>query len=207
MKLFLASEAKEPRSMKKLEQFVGGFKGKKIGYIPTAANGEEPYGTWKTGTTWNIFNATGASIELLELEDYKKMHFPEMLCDKDILFVAGGMCGYLMYWMRRTRLDRCIPDLLSKGLIYVGSSAGSMVTAPTLHTAEIYLNDPEVGAEVIPGLGLVDFDFYPHFSDEMLDPLKKVYKGNKMYLVKNGDAVTVEGVKVEVLGEEIVIES
>lgn len=205
MKLFLASEAKEQSSMKKLEEFVGGFKGKNIAYIPTAANGEEPYGTWKTGTTWNVFNSTGANVELMELEDYTNMHFPEMLLNKDILFVAGGMCGYLMYWMRRTKLDKCLPDLLDKGLIYVGSSAGSMVAAPTLHTAEIYLNEPEIGAEVIPGLGLVDFDFYPHFNDEMYEPLKRAYKGEKMYVVKNGDAITIVDGKITVLGEEKII--
>jgi len=39
-RLFLASEAKHPESMQKLEDFVGGLKSKKIAYIPTAANGE-----------------------------------------------------------------------------------------------------------------------------------------------------------------------
>jgi hypothetical protein len=40
MKLFLASEVKHPDSLKKLEEYVGGFTNKKIAYIPTAANGE-----------------------------------------------------------------------------------------------------------------------------------------------------------------------
>ena len=44
MKLFLAAEAKNPKSIKKLKEFIGGsFKGKKIAYLPTAANGEEPF--------------------------------------------------------------------------------------------------------------------------------------------------------------------
>ncbi|MBU0569850.1 hypothetical protein KKB40_03645 [Patescibacteria group bacterium] len=59
MKLFLASEAKHPESMEKLEEFVGGLKGKKIAYIPTVANGEEPYGTWKKGTTYNLVKKNG----------------------------------------------------------------------------------------------------------------------------------------------------
>ena len=55
-KLFLASEAKHPESMKKMDSFVGGLKGKSIAYIPTAANGEEEYGKWKTGETWKVIN-------------------------------------------------------------------------------------------------------------------------------------------------------
>ncbi|MEK7526626.1 MAG: hypothetical protein AAB546_04050 [Patescibacteria group bacterium] len=43
MKLFLASEAKHPDSIEKLKKFIGGFEGKSIAYVPTAANGENPY--------------------------------------------------------------------------------------------------------------------------------------------------------------------
>ncbi|MFZ2664270.1 MAG: Type 1 glutamine amidotransferase-like domain-containing protein [Patescibacteria group bacterium] len=207
MKLFLSSEAKHPESMRKLETFVNGFEGKRIAYIPTAANGEEPFGTWKTGKTWNLVNTLGAEVTPMLLEDYTKTNFPGSLKDKDIIWMAGGMCGYLMYWIRRTQLDNYLVELLDNGLIYVGSSAGSMITAKTLYPACIPLNEPEIGAEVIPGLGLVDFDFYPHFEEEMFEPLKKVYKGNKMYLVKNGDVITICDGILKILGKERVIEN
>lgn len=191
--------------MEKLDKFVGGLKGKHIAYIPTAANGEEPYGTWKNGTTWNEFSACGAIVQVFELENYKEMHFPDSLRNFDILFVAGGMPGYLMYWMRRTYLDVHLKKMLDDGLIYVGSSAGSMVTAPTLHSAEVYLDEVEPGVGIFPGLGLVDFDFYPHYKEGTLDQIKKNYKGSKMYLVKNGEAITVENSKVTILGDERLI--
>ncbi len=50
MKLFLAAEAKHPESIKKLEKFIGkDLKGLKVVYIPTAANGEDGWESWKKG--------------------------------------------------------------------------------------------------------------------------------------------------------------
>ena len=71
-RLLLASEAKHPESIKNLEEYVGGLKGKRIAYIPTAANGEEPYGTWKSGATYNLVNKMGAKVTPVVLEDYKE---------------------------------------------------------------------------------------------------------------------------------------
>ncbi|MBP9820312.1 hypothetical protein KBC79_06295 [Candidatus Woesebacteria bacterium] len=110
MKLFLASEAKHPESLEKLRAFVGGFKGKSIAYIPTAANGENPYG------------------------------------------------------------------------------------------------ESEAGASLFPGLGYIDFEIYPHFEDEMLPEIKKHWKGNKLCLLKNGEAITVVNDQVTILGEERFLE-
>ena len=121
---------------------------------------------------------------------------------KEIIWFAGGACSYLMYWIRRCEVDKHIDELLDSGSVYVGSSAGSMVTAPTLDVAEWYLGEPEIGGSVIPGLGLVDFYIYPHYEEELLPEIKKLWKGNELYLLKNGEVITVVDEKVEVLGEK-----
>ena len=92
-------------------------------------------------------------------------------------------------------------------MIYVGSSAGCMVTAPTLRIADWYLGEGEHGASFLPGLGLVDFDFYPHYEESQIVEIERNYKGTKMYLMKNGEALIVENGIVEVLGEERIINS
>ena len=205
MRLFLASEAKNEETVKKLRDYIGGFKGKKIAYIPTAANGEEPFGSWKeSSSTWLLVQTLGAKVTGIQLEDYKNASVIDDLRNKDILWFAGGYPGYLMYWIRRCEVDKALPELLEKSL-YVGSSAGSMVTSKNLGITEWYLGEEEPGASVIPGLGLVDFEIYPHYEDSMYDEIKKCYKGNKLYLLKNGEEVLVEEGKVKVLGEERVI--
>lgn len=205
MKLFLASEGRHPDTINKLSKFVGGFKGKKIAYIPTAANGEEPFESWKTSSaTWQLVQTLGAEVTAVQLEDYKNPSVIEVLKGKDILWFAGGSPGYLMYWIRRCELDKALPGLLKKS-IYVGSSAGSMVTSKKLNTTEWYFGEGEPGASVIPGLGLVDFDIYPHYDESVLDYVKKHYTGKKLYLLKNGEEIVVDGGKVIVQGEERVI--
>lgn len=205
-RFFLASEAGDPKSIRYLEKFVSGFNGKSIAYIPTAANGEYRYDEWRSeSATWKLINKLGANAEAVVLEEYKSSSVLEKLQGKNIIWFAGGACGYLMYWIRRCEIDKHINSLLESGSVYVGSSAGSMVCAKTLEIAEIFVGEEEKGAGVIPGLGLIDFDFYPHYEDELLPEIKKVWKGSDLYLVKNGEVITVEGVKIEVLGEKRVL--
>lgn len=204
-RLFLASEAKHPKSYAKLQEFVGRLSGKKIAYIPTAANGEEPYGSWKKGATWKLINKSGAKITPVVLEDHKGPSAVKLLENKDIIWFAGGMCGYLMYWVRRCQIDKHLNRLLESGTVYVGSSAGCMSCAKTLDIAEAYLDGPEAGVAIIPGLGLIDFDFYPHYEDEMLSEIKRVWKGGDLYLMKNGEAIIIEGKKMEIFGEKRIL--
>lgn len=207
MKLFLASEGSNPETTKKLRKYVGGFKGKKVVYIPTARNGENPFGTWKESGTWKFLSKSGMKVTPMQLEDYMhsdKSTIRKVFDNKDVVWVTGGACGYLMYWIRRIELDKLLPEILNNSL-YVGSSAGSMITSPTLDVAEWYIDETEPGAKYLPGLDLVDFDIYPHYDDEQYGEIKKRYKGSKLYLVKNGDVVLVENKKVKVLGEEMVI--
>jgi len=210
MKLFLASEAKHPDSMKTLDEYVGGLKGKKIAYIPTASNGESdgglPWGKWELGNSWKIVNSVDAEVEPILLEDYLNVKFPDQLLNKDIIWIAGGASGYLMYWIRKTRLDKHLPNLLSDNRrVYVGSSAGSVITGSSLQVPEWDISDNEIGAAVIPTLKLVDFDIYPHYENTLYDEIKKRYRGNKLYLLKNGEAVIVENASVRVIGEERII--
>ena len=206
MKLFLSSEAKHQDSIAKLRKFVGGFEGKSIAYVPTAANGENPYDEWQTeSSSWKLVNTLGAHVTPVVLEEYKNSSAIDVLKDKDIIWFAGGACGYLMYWLRRCELDKHLPALLEAGSVYVGSSAGSMITGPNLDIVEWYLGESEAGASVIPTLNLVDFTIYPHYEDELLPEIKKHWKGNQLYLLKNGEAIAVVDGKVEVLGEERIL--
>lgn len=204
MKLFLASEAKHPDTISKLEDYVGGLKGKNIAYIPTANNGENPYDEWRTDSaTWDLIKEIG-NAEPVVLEEYRDESVLDKLRGRDIIWFAGGACGYLMYWVRRCGIDENIKELLNKS-VYVGSSAGSMITYKDLKIADWYIGESEVGASYIPGLDLVDFEIYPHYEDHLYDQIKSLYKGKKLYLLKNGEEIIVEDDKVTVIGEERII--
>lgn len=206
MKLFLASEAKNPQSIKKLEKYVKGFKGKDIAYIPTAANGEG-WGSWKDGGSWKLVQTLEAHISLIQLEDYFNQDMVPLLNGKDIIWFSGGQPGYLMYWIRRLKLDKHLKKLLKDGCIYVGSSAGSMVTARNLKICDWYPEENEPGASIIPGLGLVDFDIFPHFQEHLFSQIKSQYQGKKLYLLKDGEEIIVDDGNVFVVGEKRIIKN
>lgn len=203
MRLFLASEAKNPNTIAKLQEYAGGLKGKSIAYIPTAANGEG-WGSWHDSETLAKLKSLHLSPQIVQLEEYKNPSVIKELEGKDIIWFAGGYCGYLMYWIRRCELDKVLPDLLKKSL-YVGSSAGSMITGTTLSLAEKSSWDNEPGAGAIPTLNLVKFDISPHYEEWQLPEIKKIYTGKKLYLLKNGEEIIVEDGKIQVIGEERII--
>ncbi|QQG41131.1 MAG: Type 1 glutamine amidotransferase-like domain-containing protein [Candidatus Woesebacteria bacterium] len=204
MRLFLASEAKHPDSIKKLEEYLGGFKDKSIAYIPTAANGER-WESWKDGGSWSLLNSLDIKLEKILLEDYGNDSVIEKIANKDVVWFAGGMVGYLLYWMKRCSLDNAMADILKK-TVYVGSSAGAMVLCPnSTEIATWSFVDNELGANEISPLKVVDFDIYPHYEESLYEKIKENYNGKKLYLLKNGEEIIVENGRVTVIGEERII--
>lgn len=207
MKLFLASEGKHPESLQKLEKFLGQpWQKLKIAYIPTAANGETGYGSWRGSETIQIVKKLGAKVTVIELENYIFEDTLERIQGNNIIWFAGGQPGYLLYWIRRTGLDKKLPEFLKSGMVYVGSSAGSMIAGPTLWAAENFPDEQEIGAHYIPGLNYIDFEIFPHYEENQLPVIKKFWKKGKLCLLKNGEAITVVDGQVKILGEERFLE-
>lgn len=203
MKLFLASDGNS--SMEDINDFVEGLSEKKIAYIPTAANGEK-WGSWRESRSLQELRRRNARIDIVQLEDYAKEDIRPYLAQKDIIWMAGGMCGYLMYWVRRVQLDMYIREIL-ENTIYVGSSAGSIIAGASLAITEWYPGDQELGGSIFPTLHLVDFDTYPHYEEHMLPIIKERYKGKKLYLLKNSEAIVMDKDEVKIIGEERIITS
>jgi dipeptidase E len=96
-------------------------------------------------------------LELTALPSIKKEYWIAAVREADTLLVQGGDVWYLCRWMRESGLADLLPSLHEK--VYVGISAGSMVTAPIFGETYDNLNKPFV---IDKGLGLVDFALLPH---------------------------------------------
>jgi dipeptidase E len=204
MKLFLASEGKHPASITRLDNFVGGLSNKRIAYIPTASNGEI-YGKWMNGASYKTIQSLSENVYIVEFETCNERNLEDRLGRPDIIWIAGGYAGYLLYWMRRVGFDRLLPKLLASGTTYVGSSAGSWVASDSQDIASWFIDGPEPGAQIIPGLNLVNFYIYPHYNESQYEQIQNNFKQGTLYLLKNGEAVTVDGNTIEVLGETRII--
>ena len=100
-------------------------------------------------------------LELTALPGIKEAYWIAAVQEADALLVSGGDVLYLSRWMRESGLAALLPSLPET--VYVGVSAGSMVTAPIF--GETY-DDPKTPFVIAKGLGLVDFALLPHLDHQ-----------------------------------------
>ena len=98
-------------------------------------------------------------LELTALPSIKAAYWIAAVQETDALLVFGGDVWYLCRWMRESGVAALLPAL--RETVYVGVSAGSMVTAPMF--GETY-DDPTTPFVIATGLGLVDFAVLPHLD-------------------------------------------
>ena len=98
-------------------------------------------------------------LELTALPSIQAEVWTAAVRETDTLLVYGGDVHYLCRWMRDSGLAGLLPSLHET--VYVGMSAGSMVTAPIF--GETY-DDPQTPFVIAEGLGMVDFALLPHLD-------------------------------------------
>ena len=98
-------------------------------------------------------------LELTALPSIPAEYWIAAVQATDALLVQGGDVLYLCRWMRESGLADLLPSL--REIVYVGVSAGSMVTAPIF--GETY-DDPQTPFVIATGLGLVDVAMLPHLD-------------------------------------------
>ncbi len=141
-------------------------------------------------------------LELTALPSIKKEVWTAAVREADALLVFGGDVFYLRRWMQESGLAELLPSV---ELVYVGISAGSMVTAPIF--GETY-NDPDTPFVIEKGLGLVDFALLPHL-DHKDHPESSRAKVQRMaaevpvptYAIDDQTAIKVVEGEVEVVSE------
>jgi dipeptidase E len=142
-------------------------------------------------------------LELTALPSIQAEIWTAAVQEADALLVFGGDVLYLTRWMRESGLAERLPAL--RETVYVGISAGSMVTAPIF--GETY-NDPDAPFVIAKGLGLVDFALLPHL-DHADHPESSMAKVERMaaevpvptYAIDDQTAIKVAGDAVDVVSE------
>lgn len=128
-----------------IRRFLAGRK--RVAFVPFAAHDHEAY----TAKIHERFAPMGFEIVALEAIDRA-----------DAVFVGGGNTFRLLKRLQDHRLLDPIRDRVRGGLPYIGSSAGSVITAPTIRTT----NDmPIVQCASLKSLGLIPFQLNCHYLD------------------------------------------
>ncbi len=231
MKLLLTSNGFMNTSLEKdFLEMVGSKKNLRVAIIPTASDpiewvpentGSEKYiaklvlEKIEQQKEWlNSYQAEwekrGFTIYIVDLKENPET-IQEKLENVDVVEVLGGDANWLLDWAKKSKLGTYLPELLDKGVVYVGSSAGSMLINPDIGFTWW---GPEKKWEDTDhvGLGIIDFMFQPlhgETDEAMVEKLieRKKYLQTiitypwKIYLVKDGQAIKVDGDKIEHIGE------
>jgi dipeptidase E len=113
----------------------------------------------------------------------------------DLWFVGGGNVFHLLKHVKESGLDRILQE--SKDLLYIGSSAGSMILGPSLLPVRGFEDDGVVLSSY-EGLGFVDFTILPHYDKEKYKPslarvLKEFAAQYSLIPLKDTQAIILEG--------------
>ena len=138
----------------------------KLTFIPTAAEVEEGDLQWLKNDKQSLVDA-GFQITEFTLTGKDQEEVRQMLNKTDFVFVSGGNTFYLLQEMRKSGFSDLISSYIKKGLIYGGSSAGSLVAGPDISLVK-ELDDSSLAPELkdYKGLNLIDVAVFPHWGND-----------------------------------------
>lgn len=192
-KLFLSS------SFKDVAHLLGGFeqdlRGKKVTFIPTAVRVETYVAHIDAGI--QALETMGLIVDMLDVAVDTPREAAEKLKKNDYIYVAGGNTFYLLQEMKKSGADQMIIDEVNAGKLYMGESAGAMVTSKNI--GYVKAMDPIRKAPELTdldALGLVEFYTVPHYLNAPFEKAAQSmvddYTGKlKLVPISNSQAILV----------------
>ena len=178
-------------------------------FIPTASNIETGDKDWLINDLINLKKQNFKSINITDISAVPEDVWRPQMEEADVLFFEGGNSYHLMEWMNKSGLVKILPELL-KTKVYVGLSAGSMVTGKdlTLIQSQILYGEDWERKEDMAGLNFVDFYFFPHLNsphfnlrkEEIIKEAVKDIHG-KVYAMDDNSALKIVDGKIEIISE------
>lgn len=129
----------------------------KLLYITIAVDGEKD-----TDKKW-LEEEYATILDLgIKEENITEFHYEDTdFSSYDIIYMIGGNTFYLLKELREKNLAEKIIQAINNGVIYIGSSAGSIILGKTIETALPY-DENWVNLEDFEGLNIVDGIIIPH---------------------------------------------
>ena len=179
------------------------LEGKTVTYIPTAGIAEEVEGMVEEETS--TLESLGMTVDVLEVSSASYDSIVNSLTKNDIIFVGGGNTFFLLQELRRSGADQILIREVEKGKLYIGESAGSIITCPDIgYCAD--MDSPEKAPDLTDyaGLNLVDFYIVPHIGNKEMGEAaeKAVEKYGSEFEIKaitDKQVILVEEGSVEIL--------
>ena len=167
----------------------------KIGFIPTASELEND--RWYMEKDKEDLIKMKFNVIDIDISKESKEKIIEKFNSVDVIFVAGGNCFYLL---QQLKMKDVLQELIefANNKIYIGSSAGSCITCPSIDYAKEL--DDISQAQLLndcTAMNLVDFYILPHYKSKekytkLADEIKNSYKNYKFIKLSNEQAIIVD---------------
>ena len=203
MELFLTSYLAGTKGLAR--EFLQRLHCRKMVCIPTASNVEE-YRDY-VEEALEFFRESGISLKNLDISKKTKQEILPVLEDCSCLYIAGGNTFYLLQELQKKDLLHLIQDKVQQGMLYMGESAGAILTAPDIRYSQM-MDDMSLAPMLKNCKGLSLFQHYilPHHGEfpfeESTEEIIRQYGAHLPLLpINNRQAVVVSGQKYQVLQE------
>jgi dipeptidase E len=207
MKLVFFSGGFE-RENKELNQSLVELTGKanpRITYIPAASYGSE-HEFREFVKRFRKFNVTKFLHFAVDIP-YDRIIFEEAF-KSDAIFLSGGNTFHFLHHLRKNKLLKPLKEFVARGGVLAGLSAGAIIMTPNIHTAgfpEFDCDENEEGITDWKSLGLVQFEFFPHFvsSKRYMEEMKSYSELSNypLYASRDGSGIIVDGTNIKFVGE------
>ncbi|OGK19268.1 hypothetical protein A2866_01560 [Candidatus Roizmanbacteria bacterium RIFCSPHIGHO2_01_FULL_39_8] len=204
-KLLLTSQGLQPELKETfLSLLTVPAKEVRVAFITTAAYGDDKNPTWLEVYRQQLRDYGITQIEDLDMRGKKYKRGDKSLQDTDIIFVNGGNTFFLLKWVKKSGFENVIKEHISQGKLYIGISAGSYITCPTIEQATWEHQDRNrYEVTDLTGLNLVPFLITAHYREEYRPIIEKAAETTKYPIIALIDtqAVLVEGDVWKIVGK------
>ena len=165
----------------------------RVAYIPHAKDYLEPNDRQKYLTaSVDSLKSRVKYVDVIDLYQ-QKMTNDKWLELYDVIWVGGGMMSPLLKSFDDTGFGDKLLKLLSAGIKYVGSSAGSMLFSDSMQVATWYPDEEESDMIDKKGLGIIPFEIFPHYNESDHVDLIKSKVDKPIVLLPDNSAIGIEG--------------
>jgi dipeptidase E len=153
------------------------------------------------------FQSLDIRVTVVDLREYDDEHSSLLkaeLVNHDLVWAVGGNTFCLRYEMKRSGFDTIIRELLGKGIVYGGDSAGALVAGVSIAGIES-ADIPEFAEAIVTeGMELVPYVVLPHVDNtdfvEVSRTVRDLHMGKiEVIELKDSQAVIFNGVEHRVV--------
>jgi len=199
-KLFLTSSFEDVANI--FADFEKNLNGKTVTFIPTASVVEKVVFYVDAGK--KALEKLGLIIDELEISTATIDEISTKLKGNDFIYVTGGNTFFLLQELKRTGADKIIIEEVNAGKLYIGESAGAIVTAANIEYVK-GMDSVKKAPDLVnfDALDLVEFYTVPHYTNS---PFKKIaqkiidnYSSTlNLSPISNNDAILVNNNEVKI---------